>query len=248
MSGCPAATRAASAGVDLAVPLVVSCRGRGARRRGRRRRPSGLAQRLAVDGHDADALLAGGLGDELLEPGAQGRQVRLDDEGQLVAPGRASAAMATPSTRAGLSSRVGAREVGHDAGVLEQRVEVEAQQRRRHEAHVGQGAVAAAHVGRVEERLAEVARVRDGLQRRRPGRRWRRSRCRPWLRGKRPTRCSSASQRWARKASVSVVRARLGGDDAQRALPGRARRRRAATASGRSSRGRGRRGPCPTPG
>ena len=64
----------------------------------------GRAQRLAVHGHDARAVLAGRLRDELLQPGAQGRQVRLDDEGQLVAAGRARAPMAAPSTSAGLSS------------------------------------------------------------------------------------------------------------------------------------------------
>ena len=48
--------------------------------------PVGRAERLEVDRHDPDAVLAGTLGDQLLEPGTERRDLRVGDEGELVAP------------------------------------------------------------------------------------------------------------------------------------------------------------------
>ena len=54
-----------------------------------RSRPVGLdgAERLEVDRDDPDAVLAGALGDQLLEPGAERRDRGIGQERQLVAPG-----------------------------------------------------------------------------------------------------------------------------------------------------------------
>src|SRR5438445_12767322 len=43
-----------------------------------------LSGRLAVDGNDPASLLAGALGDELLQPGAERREVLAEQEGELV--------------------------------------------------------------------------------------------------------------------------------------------------------------------
>ena len=61
------------------------------------------------DRHAARALLAGGLGDELLDPQAERRVLGGDDDGHLVATGRASSPMAMPSPAASSRSVLSAR-------------------------------------------------------------------------------------------------------------------------------------------
>ncbi len=154
----------AQLGVDVDVPLAVA---------GRTQADEDAivavdlrcTQGLAIDGHDAHPILAGGLGDELLQPRSQRREVGLDDEGQLVATGLGQGSHGRAQHQRRVVVGVGLRGVGHDACVLEQRIEVEPEQRRGHQAHIGQGAVAASDIGGVEEGLAEVVGVRDGRQR-----------------------------------------------------------------------------------
>ena len=84
-------------------------------------------ERLAVDRHDADAVFAGALGDELLHPRPEGRQLAVDDEGQLVAPVLREDAHGQAQRQAGVLRRVGlAAGDDHLPGLLEQLVQVDA--------------------------------------------------------------------------------------------------------------------------
>ena len=130
MSGWPAAVSARQPGVHVAMPVAVALRAEA------HEDPVvavdvRLAEGLAVDRDDADAGLARRLGDELLEPGAERRQVWLDDEGELVAPRAGERGHGRAEDEGRVVVRVGARPVGHEARVLEEGCEVEARQRRR---------------------------------------------------------------------------------------------------------------------
>ena len=123
-----------------------------------------LAERLEVDRHDADAVLAGALGDELLGPRPERRDLVVGQERQLVAAGAGERPDGEPQRDARVRVRVRlAAGAEHRGGRREQRVEVEADERRRHEPDVGQRAVPTADVGRVEEDLAELVVVADRL-------------------------------------------------------------------------------------
>ena len=124
----------------------------------------GGADRLAVDRHDAGAALAGALGDELLGPGPERGDLVVGQERELVAARRREGAEGEPERDARVGVGVGlAARAEHRARRGEQRVEVEADQRRWHQPDVRQRAVAAADVGRVEEHLAELVVVADRL-------------------------------------------------------------------------------------
>ncbi len=82
----------------------------------------------------------------------------------LSRPASASVPMARPERHAGIVRRVRlAAGAQHRRRGCQQRVEVEPDQRRRHQPDVGQRRVPAADVGRVEEHLAEVVVVGDRL-------------------------------------------------------------------------------------
>ena len=132
-----------------------------------------VAERLEVDRDDPDAALAGALGDELLQPRPEAADLVVGQERQLVAAvgGQRADRDAERDARVRLGVRLAAG-AEHRGRGGQQRVEVEPDQRRRHEPDVGERRVAAADVRRVEEDLAEVvvvldrvealARVRDG--------------------------------------------------------------------------------------
>ena len=78
----------------------------------------GRAERLAIDGDDALAVLAGGLGEELLEPGAEVVDAGRGDERQLVdAPrGRARRGSARARRRGSRRRARGRAGVHHAVG------------------------------------------------------------------------------------------------------------------------------------
>ena len=163
MTGWPAASRASASGI---VRRAVVGAGEGdPDERAIRSVGSGAPERLEVDRDDPDAVLAGALGDELLRPRAEARDLVVGQERQLVAAGlRERRRWRGPASTPGLTRRVRlAARAEHRDRRREQRVEVEADERRRHEPDVGQRRVATADVGRVEEDLAEVVVVGDRL-------------------------------------------------------------------------------------
>ena len=122
-------------------------------------------ERLTVDGHDADAVLARAFGDQLLDPRPEGRELSVDDKGQLVAPVLREGAHGQAQGQAGVPRRVGlAAGDDHRPGAQEQLVEVDAEQRARHQAHVRQGGVAATDIGWVEEDFVQVVVMGDRPQ------------------------------------------------------------------------------------
>ena len=126
------------------------------------------AQRLAVHGQDALALFAGALGEQLLQPGAEGGDRRRGDERQLVAllVGQRAQDRRRARRRDSRARRHSARTPAPSLGAVEQRAEVDADERRRHQAEVRERRVAAADVRRVAEDRAEVRVVRQLLERR----------------------------------------------------------------------------------
>ena len=81
-TGWPARSSASTRGpVPRPAPIAVADRRRG----GRCRRRRADAERLAVDRDHALAVLAGGLGDQLLQPGAERGDARRRDDRELVA-------------------------------------------------------------------------------------------------------------------------------------------------------------------
>jgi hypothetical protein len=127
----------------------------------------GLADGLVGDREDARAVLAGRLGEQLLEPQPEAGQRGGDQERQLVPAGPRERAQghAQPDTGAGLTLvRVGE---GRQPGVgraPEQRARVHAHQRGRHDPERGQGAVAAADVGIAGEHPVKPALPGELLQ------------------------------------------------------------------------------------
>ena len=122
-------------------------------------------ERLADDGHDAVAVLAGALGDELLDPVAEALERRLDDQGQLVAAAAGQRAERRAQHDAGVAGVRPSTGRRHPRRLVQQRVEVEAEQGGGRQPDVGQRRVAAADVGRVEEHRPEGVAVRDRLDR-----------------------------------------------------------------------------------
>ena len=129
--------------------------------------------RLQVHRHDPDAVLAGALRDQLFEPTAEALELVIDEEGELVATGRRERPDGEAERDAGVGRRVGlAAGAEHRGRRGQERIEVQADERCRHEPDVRERRVAAADVRRVQEDLAEVvvvgerldalARVRDG--------------------------------------------------------------------------------------
>ena len=104
------------------------------------------------------ALLAGALGDELLDPGAQRRQRRREDERELVAAAQRQLAHRGAEPQGGvlLDGHVGAAGHGHGAHAVEQPLEVDADERRRDDAEEAQRRVPAADVAGVHEDGAEA--------------------------------------------------------------------------------------------
>ena len=82
----------------------------------------GRTRRLAVDRHEAGALLAGALGEELLEPGAQRGDRRRQEEGHLVAAGAGQLAQGDPDLEGRMLARrhAVATDGGDVRGALEQ--------------------------------------------------------------------------------------------------------------------------------
>ena len=127
---------------------------------------AGVAERLAVDRHDALTFLAGALGDELLDPGADGPEGSGGDEGELVAafPGKCSKRHADGDGWVGADRGVGGGGLAGGDGAVEERLKIDAGEGGRDEAEKGEGGVAAADVGRVEEDAGVGVVLREGGQ------------------------------------------------------------------------------------
>ncbi len=127
-----------------------------------------VAELLEVHRQDAAALLAGALGDELLDPGAERPKLGLGDDGQLVAAGQGGLAQhgAEAHGRVLAGRDVRAARDGRGADAVEQPLEVGADQRRRDHAEEAQRGVAAADVRGVDEHGAEALVERLLLERR----------------------------------------------------------------------------------
>ena len=124
-------------------------------------------QRLIDHRHDSPPLLTGRLSDQLLDPQPEALDRRRDHESQLVAPpeGELANDRAKPQPRVGLGGvEVGAVLLGHLAAV-QQRLDVDAHQRRGHEPEVRQHRVAAADAGRVQERAPQPVIATEPLER-----------------------------------------------------------------------------------
>jgi hypothetical protein len=127
----------------------------------------GRSERLVVHGHQALAVLAERLGQELFDPGAEAAELAREHERHLVAAG-----LGQPRERRAEPDRgvvAGAHRVAagldHGVGAVEQRLDVDADQRRGHEAEEGQGREAPADRGRVEEGAAEARLGRELVER-----------------------------------------------------------------------------------
>ena len=118
----------------------------------------GVVVALDDDGEHAGAVLAGGLGDQLLGPvGEPDDAGAVVDEHQLVAQRRRAAdGRAEAQRRVGVV--VGGEQVGHRLGVVEQRLDVDPGEPARDEPERGEGRVAAAdsRVG-VDDAVAGLA-------------------------------------------------------------------------------------------
>src|SRR4030042_6771805 len=92
------------------------------------------AWRLAVHRNDACALLAGGLGDELLEPGTEGGYLIRDQKGELVPTGfRGFAHEGTyPEPRVVCNRHTLGAGAGHLLRRVQEGVHVSAEEGRRH--------------------------------------------------------------------------------------------------------------------
>src|SRR5437870_6297861 len=126
------------------------------------------SRRLAVHRHDAAALLPRALGDELLEPAAERRKALAEEEGELVRAllRQSGGDPADAQGQVFLERNARVRREGDLARLLDQAVQVEAEQRGGDQAEVAEGAVAAADVRRVEERPPESVLLGALLQRR----------------------------------------------------------------------------------
>src|SRR5579862_1562069 len=117
---------------------------------------------LEIDRHDARAVLAGRLGEELLQPRTEALDRLVGEERELVAsrprerPDRETQMEPGVVGRGGLPALAEHRRRGGEQGV-----EVDADERRRDEPDVGQRRVAAADLRRVQEDLAELIVVGD---------------------------------------------------------------------------------------
>ena len=123
----------------------------------------GVEQRLVGDRQDAAAVLAGGLGDELLGPDAVGAQRVVGDERELVAAGLGQLAERDAEPQAGVALLALAFLLGADRAV-EDGGDVVARHHGRDEPERAERAVAAADVRVAVERAAEALLVRERLQ------------------------------------------------------------------------------------
>ena len=130
----------------------------------------GHAERLVADRDDPLALLAGALGDELLGPERKCLDAARREDGHLVAPGVVQRTHDLPSASPQLRSpgTPGAQLRRMSAARCEQQVDVDADDRRRHEAEHAQRRVAPADVRRVLVEVQEPALAGD-VGERRPG-------------------------------------------------------------------------------
>jgi hypothetical protein len=129
----------------------------------------GLADGLVGHGQDPRAVLARRLGDELLEPQPEAADLRVVDDERSACRGPAWPARRAcrRATAAVLLRRVVvAAALRGDLRAVEQRLEVGAHERRRHEAEVAERAVAPADVRVGAEDLAEAVVVGELLERR----------------------------------------------------------------------------------
>ena len=119
---------------------------------------AGGSELLEVHRQDARALLAGALGDELLDPGAQRRQRRLEDQRELVAAAQRQFAdrSAELQSRILLRGHVGAAGHGHGAHPVEQPLEVDAHEGGRDHTEEAERRVPAADVAGIHEDGAEA--------------------------------------------------------------------------------------------
>jgi hypothetical protein len=123
------------------------------------------AQRLVGDGQDARALLARGLGHELLDPQPERAERGIDGEGQLVAPvdGELTERQTQPQPAVGLRGVEGdAGLLGH-ARALQQRTDVGAHERGGHQPEGRQRAVAPADLRVTVEDAPELVLARELL-------------------------------------------------------------------------------------
>ena len=126
-----------------------------------------LVAGFAGNRHDTLALFARAFGDELLNPEAETLELRRQDERQFVSPAQRACRYQRAESKTGVATRVGfAARVGHRAAGCDDGVDIDAHQRRRHQAKERQRRIASADVGGIDERLAKAAAARARVQRR----------------------------------------------------------------------------------
>ena len=126
----------------------------------------GVAGRLAVHGHDSPALLPRGLGEELLEPGAEVVDARRGDQRHLVTAAPGEHAHHDAERRAGIvghGHRGGARHC-HLRGPAQKVFHVESHDGARHHAEIRQRRIAATHRRHTEVDVPELGSLRDLVQ------------------------------------------------------------------------------------
>ena len=118
----------------------------------------GRSQRLVVHGHHALAVLSQRLGQKLLDPGAERAELTRQHQRHLVAPdlGQPGEGAAEPDRGIVAGAHRIAAGLDHGVSSIEQYLDVDAHQGRRHQAEEGQGGVATADGGGIEEGAAKA--------------------------------------------------------------------------------------------
>ena len=127
---------------------------------------AGAVRSLVVDGDEPLAVLAGRLGDQLFQPGAEAVDPGRRDDRHLVAPElRPGDAQDRAQHDAGVLLDRHARHAGvhHRARSVQELGHVDAHRRRRHQTEVRQHRVAPADVRPAEEDPPKMVRLRDVL-------------------------------------------------------------------------------------
>jgi hypothetical protein len=126
------------------------------------------SERLAIDGHNADAVLAGALSDELLCPGAEAIDRFVNDKGHLVATLTSERAHDAAECECVISRWLWIAALRNGcAPRSEERIEINTKERRWYKANEAECGVAATNVGRIQEEATRIDHLGDSVNARR---------------------------------------------------------------------------------
>ena len=125
-------------------------------------------ERLAINGHNANAVLTGAFGNELFRPCAEAINRLVNDEGHLVAAFSRERAHDAAECKGVVPRRFWVAALRHCcAPRCEKRIKVNAKQRRWHEANEAECRVSSANIGGIQEEATRVDHLRDSVNARR---------------------------------------------------------------------------------